>query len=99
MPASRTGKDGLPRRGRLGPHALRRGLRCRELAVVSPARGEQRLSPAQLAMVPVLQSIEDLTDQPAAEAVDVTVSPWDLGARPLAAVPAFATGPGLPPAR
>ncbi len=36
---------------------------------------------------------------PAPVAGEVTVSPWNLRARPLAAVPAFATGPGSPPAR
>jgi len=40
-----------------------------DFAVVYPARGKPGLSPAQLAMVTVLQFIEDLTDRQAADAV------------------------------
>ena len=40
-----------------------------DFAVVYPARGKPGLSPAQLAMVTVLEFIEDLTDRQAADAV------------------------------
>ena len=40
-----------------------------DFAVVYPVRGKPGLSPAQLAMVTVLQFIEDLTDRQAADAV------------------------------
>src|SRR5206468_1603685 len=57
---------------------------------MSPARPPSRSRPPKVTASPGGSGA-----LPAPEAGDVTVSPWGLGARPLAAVPALRDGPRL----